>query len=342
MTNASRRALGRRSLVGFLLVASLAGCGAPSIATPTVGPTGAASPPAATSTEAGAASLMPTVSPTPTSRTTPNATPRAAIPEFRHIYLVVMENREYDAIVGDPRARYINTLIDRYGLATDYTAVAHPSQPNYLALFGGSTFGIRDDGIHDLAGANLAAQLVAHGRTWHVYAQDVPVGCSRVAFADGPVDLLGAPGSYARKHEPAISFTAISGDPAACANITNLARFSPRAADFELIVPNQANDMHDGTIQQGDAFLASFVPLITSTSDFADSLLLITWDEGSSGIGGGGRVATIVISSLVRPGFRSKVAHTHYSLLATIEGAWGLGCLRESCRANDLREFFVP
>ena len=253
-----------------------------------------------------------------------------------------MENREYDSIVGDPRARYINALIDRYGLATDYTAVAHPSQPNYLALFGGSTFGIRDDAIHDLAGSNLADQLDAHGRTWRVYAQDVPGGCSRVAFADGPVDLLGAPGSYARKHEPAISFTDISGDPAACAHITDMAGFSPRAADFELIVPNQVNDMHDGTTEQGDAFLSSFVPRITSSAEFADSLLLITWDEGSSSIGGGGRVATIVVSDRVRTGFQSRVGHTHYSLLATIERAWGLGCLRESCRANDLREFFAP
>jgi acid phosphatase len=100
--------------------------------------------------------------------------------------------------------------------------------------------------------------------------------------------------------------------------------------------------MHDGTVAQGDAFLAALVPRISGSPDFADSLLLITWDEGASSVGGGGRVATIVVSPRVVPGSRSLVAHDHYSLLRTIEEAWGLGCLRESCRANDLREFFAP
>lgn len=252
-----------------------------------------------------------------------------------------MENHESDAIVGSPRAPFINSLIGRYGLATEYTAVAHPSEPNYLALFAGSTFGVHDDGAYDLVGTNLADQLEAHGRTWHVYAQDLPGQCSRATSADGPVDLVGAPGSYVRKHEPAISFTDISADTARCARITDLRPFDPGAADFELIVPNQTNDMHDGTVEQGDAFLAAFVPRITDAGDFADSLLVITWDEGTTDLGGGGRVATIVVSSRVPAGFRSTVRHTHYSLLRTVQEAWGLGCLRESCTANDLREFFV-
>ena len=338
----------RRVLLVLSLVGALSGCGPASVSPAPVSPPPAGSSPSMVSSAPIASRpATPSVpaatiaaSRPPSATASPSAA--SAIPAFRHIYLIVMENHEFDTIVGDQRATFINTLIGRYGLATNYSAVAHPSEPNYLALFGGSTFGVHDDGVYDLAGTNLADQLVAHGRTWHVYVQDVPDGCSRASFADGPVDLIGAPGAYARKHEPAISFRDISGDPKACANITALASFDPRAADFELIVPNQTNDMHDGTIEQGDAFLASMVPRITASPDFADGLLLITWDEGSSAIGGGGRVATIVVSSRTAPGFRSGTAHTHYSLLATIQGAWGLGCLRESCGANDLREFFGP
>ncbi len=263
------------------------------------------------------------------------------VPAFDHIYLIVMENHELGAIVGNRSAPYINALIRRYGLATNLTAVAHPSQPNYLALFAGSTFGIRDDGFHRLTARNLVDQLEAHGKTWQVFAQDIPGICSQAVGYPGPVDLAGLPGWYARKHEPAITFNDIAGSSRRCSRITPLSGFTATAANLELIVPNMSNDMHDGTIAQGDAFLRAFVPRITSSPAFANSLLIITWDEGSTKIGGGGRVATLVISPHVRRGFRSGVAHTHYSILRTIENAWGLGCLNQACHANDLREFFT-
>ncbi len=264
------------------------------------------------------------------------------VPAFSHIYLIVMENREASRIVGNVQAPYLNGLIGQYGLATNYHAVTHPSEPNYLALFAGSTFGIRDDGVHNLASSNLADQLAAHDRTWHVYAQDYPGNCSPTPATRGGVDLVAPAGWYARKHDPAISFTDIAGNPARCAQITHLASFSPTAANFELIVPNMTNDMHDGSIAEGDAFLAALVPRITGSLAFAESLLLITWDEGGSNLGGGGRVATIVVSPRVHAGVRSPVSHSHYSLLRTIEDSWGLGCLRQACKANNLGEFFTP
>jgi len=285
---------------------------------------------------------LPAVEALPSAPSARVASSAATVPSFSHIYVIVMENHEYSSIVGSSHAPYLNSLIHRYGLATNYHAVSHPSLPNYLALFAGSTFGIRDDGIHNLTGRNLADQLAAHGRTWRVYAQDLPSRCYTGSSARGGVDLVGAAGWYARKHEPAISFTDISRNATRCARITHLAGFSPTAASFELIVPNMTNDMHDGTIAQGDAFLRAFVPRITGSSAFARSLLVITWDEGSTSLGGGGHVATIVISPAVRSGFRSTIAHTHYSLLRTVEDAWGLGCLNRTCTANDLREFFTP
>lgn len=261
------------------------------------------------------------------------------MPDFRHVFLLVMENREYGSIVGDSSAPYINSLIVRYGLATAYTAVAHPSEPNYLALFSGSTQGVTDDAVHDLGGTNLADQLEAHGRTWRVFAQNVPQGCSTGAAAAGGAD---GSGTYARKHEPAISFSDIRTNAARCGQITDFSHFDPSAADFELIVPNMCNDMHDCPVSSGDTFLRSFVPRIIDSPAFADSVLFITWDEGSTDIGGGGHVATIVVSPLVAAGTVSTIPHSHYSLLRTIEDAWGFDCLGHACAADDLAEFFRP
>ncbi len=260
------------------------------------------------------------------------------LPAFSHIYVLVMENREYGSIVGSANAPYLNGLIAQYGLATNYDAVAHPSEPNYFALFSGSTQGITNDSRYDLPGANLVDQLTAHQKSWRVFAQNLPLGCYTGMTASGGPD---GSGSYARKHEPAISFTDISGDAPRCADIANFSAFDPSAADFEMIVPNLCNDMHDCSVATGDTFLKGFVPTITSSSAFKDGgVLFITWDEGTSDIGGGGHVATLVIGPGVKTGFASSVAHDHYSLVRTIEDAWGLGCLNQTCSANDLGEFF--
>jgi hypothetical protein len=253
------------------------------------------------------------------------------------IVLIVMENHSYAGIVNNPSAPYLNSLIRGYGLATNYTGVAHPSQPNYIALFSGSTQGVTDDNVHDLAGRNLADQLEARGKTWRVVAENVPLGCYRDATFYGGAD--GA-GWYARKHEPAITFNGIAGNASRCARITNLRHFSLTAADFQMIVPNMCNSMHDCSVATGDAFLKRFVTRVSANAASAHTLVMITFDEGTDSAGGGGRVATILVGPMVRKGFRSTVAHNHYSLLRTIENVWSLGCLKNSCAAKDLREFF--
>jgi hypothetical protein len=283
----------------------------------------------------------PTTNPTPTQTARPTPTPVASsggLPAFKHVYVVIMENEESTSIVGSSNAPYINSLIARYGLATNYTAVAHPSEPNYIALFSGSTHGVTDDGRHDLSGKNLADQIEAHGRDWRVYEQNLPAtpcftGSSSSGGADGS-------GTYARKHNPAISFTDISGDPARCSKIQDFSHHDPAAADYELIVPNLCNDMHDCSVKTGDTFLKGFLPKILDSPAMAGSALFLTWDEGSSSAGGGGVVATVVIGPGVPAGFRSGTRYTHYSLVRTIEDAWGLGCLASSCSANDLRAFW--
>ena len=262
----------------------------------------------------------------------------APVTRFSHAYLIVLENRGPGEILGSRDAPFLNSLVARYGSTSDYHAVRHPSQPNYLALFSGSPQGVTDNENHDLAGRNLADQLEAKGRTWRIYAENYPGGCFTGPTASGGAD---GPGTYARKHNPAISFTSISSDPVRCANITDFSHFDPAAADFELIVPNLCHDMHDCSVAEGDAWLQGFVPRILDSPAWRDGgVLFITFDEADSKSPDRNRVLTVVVTPRMTPGFSSAVPYTHYSLLRTIQQAWDLGCLDESCEANDMIEFF--
>lgn len=259
---------------------------------------------------------------------------------FGHVFLIVLENKNERDVIGAAEAPYLNQLINRYGLATDYQGVAHPSQPNYLALFSGSTQGVVDDEVHDVSAPNLADQLEAAGRTWRVIAENLPAGAcfSGASATDGP----DGPGLYVRKHNPAISFTSISGAASRCANIQPLSAFDPAAADYQLIVPNMCHIMHDCAVAVGDAWLRDFVPTILDSAAWKDDgLLVITFDEGADR-SRQNEVATIVIAPDVAPGTTSEVAHNHYSLIRTIEEGLGLPCLAEACAANTMGEFFGP
>ena len=258
------------------------------------------------------------------------------MPAFGHVYVIVMENKEYGSIVGSASAPYINSLIARYGLVTGMYAETHPSEPNYIALTSGGLQGTNSDGTYDLSVPNLFDQVETSGRTWHVYAQGYPGNCFR-SFQAAPVaDGPGQDGDYVRKHNPAISYTSISGDPSRCARITGLTGFNPGAADFEFIAPNQNNDMHSSSVAAGDDFLAAFVPTITGSPAFANSVLFITWDEGDTSAGGGGHIATIVVAPGLASGSRFDGPATHYSILRTIELAWDLPLLGEAAAASTI------
>ena len=259
-------------------------------------------------------------------------------PVFGRVYVIVLENHSLDSAVNGGQMPYLKKLIAGGALATKYAAVGHPSQPNYIALFSGDTHGIDDDRNHDLDAPNLADQLEAHGRTWSVSAENYPGGCSRAAVASGGAD---GKGTYARKHNPAISFKSIAGNAQRCARIHNLASFNPSEADFQLIVPNMCNDAHDCPLSTADGFLSTFVPKITDSAAFKQNgVLFITFDEAE-----GGRpntVPLVAIGPSVQAGSTSDASFSHYSLLRTIEDNWSLGCLGRACAATPLTPLFKP
>jgi hypothetical protein len=265
--------------------------------------------------------------------------PESLVPVFDHIFLVIMENHGYDEILGSTDAPYINELAARYGVATNYVSVAHPSLPNYLALTGGSTFGITTDCTDCFQQApNLVVdRVVPSGRTWRAYMESMP-----------SPGFVGDAYPYMQKHDPFVYYDNVRTDPAQLANVvpyTQLAADLASAATtpaFGWITPNMLNDMHDGTVAQGDTWLSQQVPALLASPAWTEqgSLLVITWDEDDNAPGN--RVPTIVIAGQVPPGFRSAVAYNHYSLLRTVEVAWGLAPLTTNdTPAAAMSDFFT-
>ncbi|MEY2504951.1 MAG: phosphatidylinositol-3-phosphatase, partial [Verrucomicrobiota bacterium] len=221
---------------------------------------------------------------------------------------------------------------------TNFYGVTHPSQPNYLDGFSGSNQGVTGDGYATFSAStdNLAKQLAAAGKSWRVYAQNFPGSCSDTTASTGAVDGPGLAGQYVRKHNPAISFESVRLDAVQCANIQPLANFDP-TVNFAMVVPNMTNDMHDGTTAQGDAFLQAFVPLVTASPDWAHTLLIVSFDEGTTSINGGGHIYTAAAASWLT---HASVATTynHFSILRTIEAVYGLPFLGSAASATTMTE----
>jgi hypothetical protein len=260
-------------------------------------------------------------------------TPSAGI---SHVVVVWMENREASAVTASTMP-YLYGLSQTYGRADQFYAVTHPSLPNYLAFWSGSTQGVTDDADHNLAAASLSSQMAAAGKSWRTYAQDYPDGgCNTGSAYSGGVDGPGVAGTYARKHNPAMSFTFVSGS-SQCANVQPLEDFDP-GVNFAFVAPNLCNDMHDCSPAQGDAFLQDFLPRVFAAPEWANTLLVVSFDEGTSDANGGGRVFTMVARQGLA-GVTSPTPHDHYGLLRTIQDTFGLPCLGASCGATPLDEF---
>ncbi|HUA44818.1 MAG TPA: alkaline phosphatase family protein [Solirubrobacteraceae bacterium] len=258
----------------------------------------------------------------------PSPIAHAATGQPAHIAVIVMENEEYGDVIGSRSAPFLNSLARRYALATGMYAITHPSLPNYLALTGGSTFGIDSDCTGCSVGAtSIVDQLEAAHLSWRAYMEDLPHPCFTGASA----------GEYAKKHDPFAYYTRIVSSPSRCANIVPITRLSaderrgtlPR---FIWITPNLCHDMHNCSVSTGDRYLAGLVPPLLGSLG-RGGLLFITWDEGLTDDGccrlaAGGHIVTIVAGPGARPGGRLATPSDHYSVLQTIEDLLGLKRLR--------------
>jgi len=236
------------------------------------------------------------------------------VPRFRHVVLVVFENHEVDDVLRSSDAPTFNRLASRYATISQYTAVAHPSLPNYLALVSGSTQGIDSDCTDCVVdGRSLADTLAASGKTWKTYAEGLP----RTGFTGA------SSGRYAKKHNPLVYFRR-NLTPARLQRVVPLSRFLPdvrgrRLPAFSLVIPDLCHDMHDCGVATGDAWLGAFVRPLLRGSVLRNSVVFVVFDEGTTDVGGGGRVAALALGPLVRPHAQSAAPTNHYGLLRTIE-----------------------
>ena len=249
------------------------------------------------------------------------------LPRPTHVVIVIEENKSYSDIIGSKHAPYLNALAQQGALFTQSYAVTHPSEPNYLALFSGSTQGLDDDSCpHSFSGANLASELFNHGKTFGIYSESLP----KVGFT-GCQD-----GDYWRKHNPAVNWQG-----------TNIPRFANMpfllftivAGDYShlpavsIVVPNQKNDMHNGTVKEGDDWLKRNIAPYVYWAQSHNSLLIVTWDEDDGS--GNNRIPTLFVGPMVKPG-RYGQHIDHYNVLRTIEDMFGLKPLGHSANAKPI------
>jgi len=238
--------------------------------------------------------------------------------------VIVLENQEYEAIIGSPEAPFMNEMARRYGFATQFYGTTHPSVPNYLAMIGGATFGITTNCYTcHVDEENLVDQLETANISWRAYMESVPSRCYK-----GPETY-----EYSKGHNPFAYFDSIMNDPARCAKIQPLGALKHRIRTghklprFVWISPNRYHNMHNYGVRSGDRWLAHIVPKLLEALG-RNSVIFITFDEGTTNDGccayaaGGHSVLITVGPSAARGAFDPAI--DHYSLLRLIEDAWGL------------------
>jgi len=261
---------------------------------------------------------------------------------YKHVIWVWMENHSYGTIIRSTQAPYINRLASQCGLATNYHNISHPSLPNYIA----ATSGLGVGAVQIFAGdcspgpgcTSAAPSIFGQGESWKSYDVSMPTNCDRTDS-----------GEYAVRHNPAVYYTTLRN----C--LTNVEPYYRLAADladnrlpaFSFITPNLIDDMHDGTVAQGDGWLARELPAIFNSRAYQAGTVavVITWDEGEGGFSSncptnvkdvGCHVATIVASPTTPAGTRSPLLLNHWSLLKTTEQLLGLPFLGKAASATSM------
>ena len=246
-------------------------------------------------------------------------------PKVAHVTIVMMENRNYPLVVGSADAPYFNqTLIPQGVLLTNMHAIRHPSEPNYLALFSGSTHGA-DRRLVSAYVPDGESRVGAGGR--RPYLRRV----RRVDAAPGFAGCRGSGGLYARKHIPWPNFSNV---PASESMIYTGTVPSPMPS-LAWIVPNMCHDMHDCSTRTGDDWLAKNLPPIIAWNAKNDGLLIVTWDEADPDPDGLNRIPTVLVGPMLAPGKNGADVNL-YNLMHTIEWVFNLPCIADECKTAPL------
>ena len=294
---------------------------------------------AVTGSAAGIAAASPAAAaPGPCGRT-------AAPPAFRHVIWIWMENHSYGDIIGNrSQAPYLNSLASECGLAANYHSISHPSLPNYLAATSGLSRGHLPllsylDCHPSLICQSPAPSIFGQGETWKAYEESMPARCDTSSSGD-----------YAASHNPPPYYEKLSGCASRDVPSTRLAAdlADHTLPAFSFITPNVIDDMHNGTIADGDSWLARHLPAILNSREYRSgtTAVFITWDEGSGGYpvencatnttDQSCRVVMIVVAPSVKHGRRVSRLLNHYSLLRASEDLLGLPEWNQAKTAPDM------
>ncbi len=247
------------------------------------------------------------------------------------IYTIVFENKGRDEVIGNSDAPFLNSMANQYKNLTNYSSPYHPSLPNYIVMTSGSTNGIIDDvGFRIPGNENIAVQMDAGGINWRAYGESMPSPC----FASST-------NLYAVRHMPFMYYDYVRNDSNYCANrvVPYDQFFADSGYRYQWITPNIINDMHDGTVAQGDAWANANVPAIMSSPGYlAGGAIFILFDESE---GGESTMPAIVISeSLKAPGTPDNTRYDHTSYLAGVQDLLGLPRLATTVGVPSLAELF--
>jgi len=260
------------------------------------------------------------------------------VPLMGHVIVVVEENNDYSSVIGSSSMPYLNGLAQQYALATKYYAVTHPSIGNYFMMTVGKVVTNDDSYSGVVSDDNIIRRLIAAGKTWKSYAEDLP----SVGYIGGDA------GNYARKHNVIALLSDVVNSPTQRNNLVPFTQFATdlaagRLPDYSFVAPNLCNDAHDCSLATADQWLQTNIdPLVKSAAFQRDGLLVIVFDEANSdNTNGGGHVPCVIVSPKAKRGYQGVGVYEHQSLLRLTGEALGLKSLpNAAASAPDMGEFF--
>src|SRR6059036_19093 len=248
---------------------------------------------------------------------------------FDQFVIVLMENHDLSDIYGP--ATYMTQLADQNSFAQHWASITNPSQPNYIALIGGSTFGVSGDGNHpNLNQKTIVDMIEASGHTWNAIAEGSGSGCS--INPDRGED-----------HFPFLSYTTITGNPARCANLhsggpTDVVAALNAGTNFIWFTPNDGHNMHDNSVASGDTWIQSWVPGLLTAMGTKKAALIVMFDEAYTSPP---HIYMSFSGPAAKLAYKSTASYSHYSLAKLLEDVWGGGSLGQGdVNAPSPLEFF--
>ena len=247
------------------------------------------------------------------------------VPPIGHVFVVILENTD-EAVAEE--LPFFKRLSAMGALLENDHGLAHPSQPNYIAMMAGSAYGVTDDNSVTIDVPHLGDLLERKGLTWKTYAENYPGNC----FI-GVISGTQASGAYVRRHNPFIEFKNVQDNLSRCtqhivnADVLDADIASGSLPNFSFYVPNDQHNGHDSSAAAADTWLETrFGSLINDPRFMKDMLFVVTYDESGTNAEASS-ISAVLVGSAVKTGAESLNWYDHYNLLRTIEDIFGVGTL---------------